>query len=191
MNGQNFGERFDSPAFSERKIDFPLAVAPEPTFKNVSILAGLVEQTPLGVYIPVAGPLDDTLVNDFPVREPVALVEPITGDFSTSAPQAEPVTVQSPSVANVEVSNPLLNRYETDILRARWNEIQGKFVDEPRAAVESADTLVSDVIERISRIFTTEQGSLENQWKQGTDVSTEDLRKTLQNYHIFFNRLVV
>jgi len=29
------------------------------------------------------------------------------------------------------------------------------------------------------------------QWKQGDDVSTEDLRQALQHYRSFFNRLVV
>jgi hypothetical protein len=32
---------------------------------------------------------------------------------------------------------------------------------------------------------------LEGQWNQGNDVSTEDLRKALQRYRSFFNRLVV
>jgi hypothetical protein len=32
---------------------------------------------------------------------------------------------------------------------------------------------------------------LESQWNQGSDVSTEDLRKALQHYRSFFNRLVV
>jgi hypothetical protein len=40
-------------------------------------------------------------------------------------------------------------------------------------------------------MFATEHHSLEDQWNQGNDVSTEDLRKTLQHYRSFFNRLVV
>jgi hypothetical protein len=75
-------------------------------------------------------------------------------------------------------------------LRTRWNEIQGRFVDEPRAAVQLADGLVSEVVEKITQMFTTEHSSLESQWKQGNDVSTEDLRKALQHYRSFFNRLV-
>jgi len=78
-------------------------------------------------------------------------------------------------------------------LHTRWNEIQGRFVDEPRSAVQQADALVSEVIEKITQMFANEHSSLEGQWKQkqGNDVSTEDLRKALQRYRSFFNRLVV
>ena len=51
--------------------------------------------------------------------------------------------------------------------------------------------LVSEVIEKITHSFTNEHSSLVNQWNQGNDVSTEDLRKALQRYRSFFNRLVV
>jgi hypothetical protein len=40
-------------------------------------------------------------------------------------------------------------------------------------------------------MFANEHSSLEGQWKEGNDVSTEDLRKALQRYRSFFNRLVV
>jgi hypothetical protein len=40
-------------------------------------------------------------------------------------------------------------------------------------------------------MFATEHDTLEGQWKQGNDVSTEDLRKALQHYRSFFKRLVV
>ncbi len=85
----------------------------------------------------------------------------------------------------------LLDHEESEHLRTRWNEIQGKFVDEPRSAVQQADTLVSEVIEKITQMFANEHSSLEGQWNQGNDVSTEDLRKALQHYRSFFNRLVV
>jgi hypothetical protein len=40
-------------------------------------------------------------------------------------------------------------------------------------------------------MFSNEHGSLEEQWKEGKDVSTEDLRQALQHYRSFFKRLVV
>ena len=85
----------------------------------------------------------------------------------------------------------LLNHEQSEHFRTRWNEIQGKFVDEPRSAVQQADALVSDVVEQITQMFANEHSSLEAQWNQGNDVSTEDLRKALQRYRSFFNRLVV
>lgn len=108
--------------------------------------------------------------------------EPLTGDtvISLEAPVAEDDRLSG-----------LLNPEESERLRHRWNEIQGMFVDEPRAAVQQADALVSEVMEQITRMFTSEHSSLEGQWTQGNDVSTEDLRKVLQRYRSFFNRLVV
>jgi hypothetical protein len=85
----------------------------------------------------------------------------------------------------------LLEREESEHFRTRWNEIQGKFVDEPRSAVQQADGLVTEVIEKITQMFVNEHGSLESQWNQGNDVTTEDLRQALQHYRSFFNRLVV
>ena len=85
----------------------------------------------------------------------------------------------------------LLDHEESEHLRTRWNEIQGRFVDDPRSSVQQADALVSEVVEKITQMFASEHELLESQSNQGTDVSTEDLRKALQRYRSFFNRLVV
>jgi hypothetical protein len=74
--------------------------------------------------------------------------------------------------------------------RAKWNSIQIKFVDEPRGAVKEADTLVADVIRRITESFATERSGLEQQWSRGDNVSTEDLRLAMQRYRSFFDRLL-
>ena len=73
---------------------------------------------------------------------------------------------------------------------ARWTAIQTTFVDEPRTAVEQADTLVAEVIRELARVFAEERGQLEGAWSRGTDVSTEDLRQALQRYRDFFHLLL-
>jgi len=104
----------------------------------------------------------------------------------------ETITHEAPISTNAGSSAAaLLNREESEHFRTRWNEIQGMFVDEPRSAVQQADALVSEVIEHITQMFAKEHSSLEGQWNQGNDVSTEDLRQALQRYRSFFNRLVV
>jgi hypothetical protein len=85
----------------------------------------------------------------------------------------------------------LLNHEESELFRAHWNEIQAKFVDEPRSSVQQADALVSDVIKKIAQMFADEHAALEDQWNQGKDATTEDLRLALQHYRSFFNRLVL
>ena len=101
------------------------------------------------------------------------------------------ITPQVLSGTNLRSPAALLDLDESEQFRTRWNEIQGKFVDEPREAVKQADALVTEVVEKLTRMFADEHGSLELQWNQGIDVSTEDLRKALQHYRTFFNRLVV
>ncbi len=109
-----------------------------------------------------------------------------------SAPAYEPVITRlDPAGASLGSAVPLLAREDSDHFRSLWNDIQGKFVDDPRAAVQQADGLVTNVIEEITQMFANEHATLEGEWKQGNDVSTEDLRKALQRYRSFFNRLVV
>lgn len=107
------------------------------------------------------------------------------------APLGETITHEASTGTNAAASAALLNREESEHFRTRWNEIQGKFVDEPRTAVQQADALVSEVVAQITQMFANEHSSLENQWDRGMDASTEDLRKALQHYRSFFNHLVV
>jgi hypothetical protein len=83
--------------------------------------------------------------------------------------------------------------FESNVLgefNTRWTDIQASFVDEPRRAVQQADALVSDVIQRITSTFSDERAQLESQWDRGGDVSTEELRQALQRYRTFFSRLL-
>ena len=136
-----------------------------------------VNSDPYAVKVPV----EAALFHETPLGETVVPETPI----------GETITHEAPISSNIGLSTSLLNHEESEHFRTRWNEIQGKFVDEPRSAVEQADALVSEVIEQITQMFANEHSSLEAQWKQGNDVSTEDLRKALQRYRSFFNRLVV
>ena len=79
---------------------------------------------------------------------------------------------------------------DADGFRRRWETIQSGFVDEPRQSIQAADALVDDVIRSLSAAFAHERQVLEDQWSSGDDVSTEDLRRGLQRYRSFFNRLL-
>ena len=133
----------------------------------------------------------DQGAND-PVINPDAFTDesPVDGVIIDETPAGVVVTEEARSSTEAEPLTTLLDQGVSEHLRRRWNEIQGKFVDDPRAAVQQADELVSDAVENIARMFASERSSLESQWNQGMDVSTEDLRKTLQHYRAFFNRLV-
>lgn len=85
---------------------------------------------------------------------------------------------------------PLFPTDEADSLRSRWDAIQTEFVDEPRTAVEKADMLVGDVMQRLTDGFSHERSRLEKEWDRGDGVSTEDLRVALKRYRSFFDRLL-
>ncbi|MER5776732.1 hypothetical protein ABT144_21000 [Streptomyces sp. NPDC002039] len=89
-----------------------------------------------------------------------------------------------------ERDEPLLAGAETEGFRERWAEIQGRFVDDPKEAVTSADTLVAEVMQELARTFSAHKQELEGQWGRGEQVATEDLRLALQRYRSFFNRLL-
>lgn len=74
--------------------------------------------------------------------------------------------------------------------RTQWDAIQTGFVDEPRRAVQEADALVALVMKRLSEVFGNERSSLERQWGEGEEISTEDLRVALRRYRSFFERLL-
>jgi hypothetical protein len=148
---------------------------------NPGVSATLVQGTRMGVDVVSVEPMEDAIVHE----------EPLDERIPSDVTQVDAIAHEAVIGTNAGSLAALLNHEESEHLRTLWNEIQGKFVDEPRSAVQQADALVADVINKITRMFVNEHSSLEAQWKEGKDVSTEDLRKALQHYRSFFNRLVV
>jgi hypothetical protein len=101
---------------------------------------------------------------------------------STTATQAADQTADG--------STPLFPTSETEGFRSRWQEVQTGFVDEPRHAVEQADGLVAEMMQRLAKVFADERSKLEEQWSRGDDISTEDLRVAFRRYRSFFDRLL-
>jgi hypothetical protein len=96
----------------------------------------------------------------------------------------------APPAANGSGRAPLFDEAASGDLRQRWDGIQTGFVDEPRGAVEQADALVAECMQRLADTFAQERQGLEQQWSRGDDVSTEDLRIALRRYRSFFDRLL-
>lgn len=85
---------------------------------------------------------------------------------------------------------PLFRDEDLSGYRTRWSAIQTGFVDEPRRAVEEADTLVAELMTRLAEGFAEERRQLESQWERTERVSTEDLRLAMRRYRSFFERLL-
>lgn len=129
--------------------------------------------------------------------------EASTADLAAARPT--PVTPASERVADAtpdrpdvraerwgadQERRPLLGDDELSGYRSRWETVQVRFVDDPRGTVKEADALVADLMQRLAQTFADERASLESQWEEGTDVSTEDLRVAMQRYRSFFARLL-
>ena len=84
----------------------------------------------------------------------------------------------------------LLEDGELQSITTRWKDIQAEFVDEPEQAVQQADALVAELMQRLAAMFATERAELEKRWAGGHQVSTEDLRQGLRRYRSFFERLL-
>jgi len=102
---------------------------------------------------------------------------------------AEPIPFDARR-AKVEVPEAIIPKRQCEELRARWDQIQTAFIDEPRKAVQDADTLVASAVKQISEAFADQRSQLEKQWTQGDQISTEELRLALQRYRSFFSRLL-
>jgi hypothetical protein len=138
-------------------------------------------------------------------REPAGTDEPsAAGDrtaaapAASGAPSAEPEaqprdTTRAPDAgqaATAEETPRLLSPEDEQGFRDRWKEAQSRFVDDPREAVHTADTLVAEVMQTLAATFAQHKQELESQWSQGEQADTEALRRALRRYRSFFNRLL-
>lgn len=123
-------------------------------------------------------------------REGAVATEAGIDDAAPASQSRPPSRADRVAPAAGELNAPLFVQNEADGLRAQWNEIQAGFVDQPRSAVERADTLVADVMKRLAESFARERDNLDHQWDHGDNVTTEDLRLALQRYRSFFDRLL-
>ena len=109
-----------------------------------------------------------------------------TGDIAES-PRA---ATERPRADETKAHNaaPLFAAKDAEGYRARWQDVQARFVDAPRESVEAADTLVAEVIK--ATVFADQQKQLESAIEREGKLSTEELRIALQRYRSFFDRLL-
>jgi len=108
----------------------------------------------------------------------------------TSTEPAGGMADPTPSGTQSSADRPLFADDELAKLRARWDNVQTGFVDDPKDCVQKADGLVSDVVEQLTNGFTEARSRLEQHWGRGEEASTEDLRVALKRYREFFDRLL-
>ena len=158
---------------------------------------------PLAEHVPADDPLVEHVPEDDPLVEHVHTVDPLAetspdGDplvekAHEKDPLAEPVpaAVARANAVDAGQAGPagLGSADDQERFAARWQEIQAGFVDEPRRAVQDADALVVDMMDRLARMLASEREQLESLGETGK-VSTEDLRQGLRRYRSLFERLL-
>lgn len=133
--------------------------------------------------------LRDTPLPPAPVDDAGMPVPPQDTRDVRPAEMRTDIPPQNRTAAEEEVSA-LFADDECHALWKRWDDIQAGFVDEPRRAVEDADSLVAETMQQLASTFARERGNLEQQWGRGDNVSTEDLRIAFRRYRSFFKRLL-
>ncbi|MER5217906.1 hypothetical protein ABT063_47275 [Streptomyces sp. NPDC002838] len=123
-----------------------------------------------------------------PESRPEASAYP--GEATASEPAASPAQTEPETTAAADDQPQLLTTEDEEGFRARWQEIQNEFVDDPREAVHAADALVADVMQTLAATFAEHKQDLEKQWNRGEEANTEDLRMALHKYRSFFRRLL-
>jgi hypothetical protein len=74
-------------------------------------------------------------------------------------------------------------------LRDRWQELQLRFVDDPRGVVTQAQSLVGEAVEGLTKALAEQRRALDG-WASGGNGDTEQLRVALQRYRDFFDRVL-
>jgi len=76
---------------------------------------------------------------------------------------------------------------ELEGYRSRWESIQFGFLDDPKGAAEQADTVVRELLGRLTERHQLLSDELNRQSDQ--DVDTESMRLAVRNYRSLFQRL--
>jgi hypothetical protein len=107
------------------------------------------------------------------------------GTAEPSPPAAQP----GPGGGATDELPSLFPANEASSFLDRWGQVQSRFVDDPKRAVQDGDALVAEVMKTLAASFAGHKADLEGQWNTG-DAATDDLRQAFQRYRAFFQRLL-
>ena len=162
-----------APAAEAGAVSDPTARRPEPRPLEATDGTSVETSAPGAAEV---SPEENQYENDADTREP-----------AMPNGSGKPVSAASEEQADGE---PLFSEEESTSYQLRWQEVQTRFVDEPRGAVKDADGLVAKLMQQLAEGFAQERERLEAQWDRGEDISTEELRVALTRYRSFFQRLL-
>ncbi|MFY1633529.1 hypothetical protein ACN27F_09645 [Solwaraspora sp. WMMB335] len=107
---------------------------------------------------------------------------PDRADVPEDAPGDAPVTDPAPATGLFEPGT-------ADAFRDRWREVQLRFVDDPRAAAEQAQTLVTEAVEALTVALTAQRDGAGG-WSGAGPEDTERLRMVVRRYRDLLDHLL-
>jgi len=149
---------------------------------------------------------DDVAAADAAAAEPTGPAEAATGRHAATTPNGGELRPGQAAGTLGDFSDLTYGNLIPDAATytSQWQQIQFKFVDDPRASVTEAADIVAQVttkleaaiqerqraIEERQRAITEQQRSLRGRWGEGTNADTETLRETLRMYKTFLDQLI-
>jgi hypothetical protein len=73
--------------------------------------------------------------------------------------------------------------------RTRWQQVQSRFVDDPRGSVTEAADVLAHVTAELEAAIAERQRALRDRWTEGQSADTESLRETLLMYRALLHQL--
>jgi len=123
--------------------------------------------------------------------EPTLYGEPAvaeqTDELEADRPEASADLM--PGAAPAQPVTDLWHDGQAQGLHERWQDIQLRFVDDPRAAVEAAEALISEATEALTAALAEGREAL-RQWREDNGEETERLRMALQRHREFLDRIL-
>ncbi|MGJ6963262.1 hypothetical protein ACSDR0_15250 [Streptosporangium sp. G11] len=163
---------------NDGRNDSPFAHAQTPTATPGTPVAGT------GAHAPVPG-AGSPMTPGFPestADRPDDVLDEGTG--FTDAERADQAPTSGPDTAGT------LFDQDSDDVRRRWQEVQASFVDDPRDAVERADSLLDEVTSSFRNALEARVTELQVRWKDTEKNDTEDLRTALRDYRATLEQLL-
>jgi hypothetical protein len=175
---------------TETEPDTETQTANETSNGPIPLQAVPVTRVPVPAVPVQAAPVEDAAAEDV-IYEGAVIEGTADEGVAGEAPVAEGVAVEDVTARDVR---PLADRDEgplladTEELRSDWQRIKLGFVDNPRASVAQAETIIDEAVDRLVAALRARQDRTRDTWdRDGRD--TESLRQALLTYQALFNRV--
>jgi len=116
---------------------------------------------------------------------------PRPGDADAPATAAEALRPRESDSALADPRDLAFGRLLPDAaeFRTRWQQVQFRFVDDPRGSVTEAADVISQLTAKLEAAIAERQRALRERWDEG-GADTESLRGTLLMYRAFLDQLI-